>query len=431
VTQENWTAAAAVSIARDTTRSLLEAVAGAFRRPESRRHAAEAVAGLQTQVRTRNCWELAYRAGHGDPWMMQHFFNEAKWDADAVREIVAARIWTHVADQPLRVLTIDETGDVKKGVKTCGVQRQYTGTAGRTENATVTVFAAWATPDRRLLIDFELYLPDSWANDPIRRDEAAVPPQIAFATKTEQARTLLARRLAAGQVPDAVAGDAVYGRSGPLRADCEAAGIAYVLEVGCDKQVRTDPALPPARVQDLAQAIPTRNWADRSAGAGSRGQRVYSWAYLALDSTGTTGERGLLIRQNRTTEKYAHYLTWQPERANISVLVKIAGLRWPIETTFQDAKGHFGLDEHQMTKWVSIRRWITLCLLAAAAVAIAHLIARAQGSRLTLTGLAKLYGDHRRIPHGDEHRFAWADWICDHNEQAKRSHYRRRGERLP
>jgi SRSO17 transposase len=320
---------------------------------------------------------------------------------------------------------------VKKGVKTCGVQRQYTGTAGRTENATVTVFAAWTTPDRRCLVDFELYLPQSWANDPIRRDEAAVPSEIAFTTKTEQARILLARRLAAGQVPDALAGDAVYGRSGPLRSDCERAGIAYVLEVGCDKQVRTDPVLPKTRVEDLAEAIPTRNWADKSAGAGSRGQRVYSWAYLTLDSTGIDGERGLLIRQNRTTGKHAFYLTWQPDRANISLLVKIAGLRWPIETTFQDAKGHFGLDEHQMTKWTSIRRWITLCLLAAAAITIAHLLTRAKGGRLTMTGLAKLYGDITRAEHSDEHRYAWADWICDHNDQAKRSHYHRRGERLP
>jgi SRSO17 transposase len=431
VTQGSSTAAAAVSIARRTTGSLLEAVAGSFRRPESRRHPPEAVAGLQSQVRTRNCWELAYQAGHRDPWMMQHFFNEAKWDETAVRERVAARVWEHVGDQALRVLAIDETGHVKKGVKTCGVQRQYTGTAGRTENATVTVFAAWVTPDRRFLVDFELYLPQSWANDPIRRDGAGIPPEVGFATKTEQARALLARRIAAGQAPDAVAGDAVYGRSGPLRSDCEAARIAYVLEVGCDKQVRTDPALPPAKVEDLAEAIPTRNWADRSAGAGSRGIRVYSWAYLALDSTGVAGERGLLIRHNRSTGKLAFYLTWHPVRANISALVKIAGLRWPIETTFQDAKGHFGLDEHQMTTWVSIRRWITLCLLAAAAVAIAHLIARASGCRLTLTGLAKLHGDHTRAAHADEHRFAWADWICDHNDQAKRSHYRRRVEHLP
>jgi SRSO17 transposase len=227
---------------------------------------------------------------------MQHFFSEAKWDETAVRESVASRVWEHVGDQPLRVLAIDETGDVKKGVKTCGVQRQYAGTAGRTENATVTVFAAWVTPDRRFLIDYELYLPQTWTNDPIRRDGAGIPPEVGFATKTEQARTLVARRLAAGQAPDAVAGDAVYGRSGPLRSDCEAAGIAYVLEVGCDKQVRTDPALPPAKVKDLAEAVPTRNWADRSAGAGSHGHRVYSWAYLALDSTDVEGERGLLIR---------------------------------------------------------------------------------------------------------------------------------------
>ena len=171
---------------------------------------------------------------------------------------------------------------MKKGEDTVGVQRQYTGTAGRIENATVTVFAAWATGDRRFLVDYELYLPKSWTIDPDRLARAGVPAEVGFATKIEQADTILDRRIAAGQVPTALAGDAVYGRSGPLRARAEALGIAYVLEVGKDCQVKPDPAFDPERVDALAEAIPTRNWPTRSAGAGTHGQRWYAWGYLTL-----------------------------------------------------------------------------------------------------------------------------------------------------
>ncbi|SDD59903.1 Transposase DDE domain-containing protein [Glycomyces harbinensis] len=205
-------------------------------------------------------------------------------------------------------------------------------------------------------------------------------------------------------------------------------------EVGKDHQARTDPAIEAERVEHLAEAIPTRNWSDRSAGAGSRGQRVYAWGYLALDSAGAAGERGLLVRWNRRKDEYAYYLTFLPEAATgagLARLIRIAGLRGPIETTFQDAKGCFGLDEHQMRTWISVRRWITLALVAACATAIAHQRAQAAGSRLTLTGLACLYGEITRAVHHDDFHNHWSEWICDHNEQARRSHYQRRGDHQP
>lgn len=435
MTQEKkTTAAAAVSIVAETTAELLGLCAGLFARVESRRLASDAVAGLQADLARKNCWSIAKNAGHADPWRLQHFFNDGAWDEDAVREVAAAAAWDQVATAPERVLVFDETGDLKKGDHTVGVQRQYTGTAGRIENATVTVFAAWATPDRRLLVDYELYLPRSWAEDPDRRAAAGVPSEIGFATKLVQAEQILARRIRAGQRPTALAGDAVYGRSEPLRRTAEAEGIAYVLEVGKDHQAQTDAAIEPLRAEHLAQSVPTRNWSVRSAGAGSRGQRVYAWAYLGLDSAGAEGERGLLVRWNRRKDEYAYYLTFLPAAATgagLARLIRVAGLRWPIETTFQDAKGCFGLDEHQMRTWVSVRRWITLALLAACATAIAHQIARAAGSRLTLTGLARLYGEiTRAIYHEDFHNH-WSEWICDHNDQARRSHYWRRGDHQP
>jgi SRSO17 transposase len=400
---------------------------------ESRRLAAAVVAGLQADLIDKNCWTIAKNAGHGDPWRLQHFFADGAWDEGGVREKVAEAGWEQIAAATERVLVFDETGDVKKGEDTVGVQRQYTGTAGRIENATVTVFAAWATGDQRLLVDYELYLPKSWTSDRNRMRAARIPDDIGFHTKIEQASQILARRVHAGQVPTALAGDAVYGRSGPLRSQAETLGIAYVLEVGKDCQVKPGTALPAERVDALAEQIPTRNWSRRSAGAGSRGQRVYAWGYLALDATGAEGERGLLVRWNRRKDEYAYYLTYLPEGATggLARLIRIAGLRWPIETTFQDTKGRFGLDQHQMRTWRSVHRWITLALLAACANAIAHRQTRASGSRMTLTGLARLYGEITRTTHDDDFHDHWTEWICDHNEQARRSHYARRDDHCP
>lgn len=298
----------------------------------------------------------------------------------------------------------------------------------------MTVFAAWATPDRRYLVDYELYLPKAWTADPQRRAAAGVPDEVGFATKLVQAEKILARRIESGQHPTAAAGDAVYGRSEPLRRTAETEGIAYALEVGKDCKARTDPAIEAMRAEHLAEQIPTRNWSNRSAGAGSRGQRVYAWGYLTLDSTGAGGEQGLLVRWNRRKDEYAYYLTCLPENAEgagLARLIRIAGLRWPIGPTFQDAKGCFGLDQHQMRKWTSVRRWITLGLLAACATALAHQAARAAGSRLTLTGLARLYGEITRAVHPDHFHNHWSEWICDHNDQARRSHYQRRGDHQP
>jgi SRSO17 transposase len=423
-----------VSIVQTVTAQLLGECAGHFARVESRRLAADAVAGLGTDLPEKNCWSIAKNAGHADPWRLQHFFADGAWNEDGVRETVAAAAWDQIEARPERILVFDETGDLKKGEDTVGVQRQYTGTAGRIENTTVTVFAAWATGDRRFLVDYELYLPKSWTSDPDRLTRAGVPTTTAFATKIEQAEAILNRRVSAGQIPTALAGDAVYGRSGPLRARSEALRIAYVLEVGKDKQVKPDAALDAERVDALAEQIPTRNWSNRSAGAGSRGQRVYAWGYLALDSTDLAGEgeRGLLVRWNRRKNEYAYYLTYLPEGGtNLTRLIRIAGLRWPIETTFQDTKGRFGLDHHQMRTWTSVRRWVTLSLLAATACAIAHQAALAGGSRMTVTGLARLYGEITRTRHDDDFHNHWSEWICDHNEQARQSHYRRRDDYCP
>ena len=151
-------------------------VAGRFARVEPRRRVRAFVAGLLAELPRKNCWTIAEHAGEASPDGMQHLLARAVWDADAVRDDVRGYVVEQLAD-PDAVLVVDETGDLKKGLATVGVQRQYTGTAGRTENAQVTVWLTYATAAGHGLIDRALYLPRCWTDDPDRRAAAGVPAE--------------------------------------------------------------------------------------------------------------------------------------------------------------------------------------------------------------------------------------------------------------
>ncbi|HEY4725147.1 MAG TPA: IS701 family transposase, partial [Actinomycetota bacterium] len=191
-------------------------VAGRFARVELRRRAKAFVRGLLSDLPRKNCWTIAEHAGDATPDGMQHLLARAMWDADAVRDDVRALLVEHLGDQAA-VLVIDETGDLKKGSHTAGVQRQYTGTAGKVDNAQVAVYLAYATAAGHGVIDRELYLPQGWLADRARCRAAGVPDQVGFATKPELARVMLERALDAGVPAGWVTGDEVYGNTPALR----------------------------------------------------------------------------------------------------------------------------------------------------------------------------------------------------------------------
>src|SRR3954454_6507374 len=207
-------------------------IASRLARVESRRLARDAVAGLMSGLAVKNCWTLAEHAGHDSPDGLQHLLRKAKWDTDGVRDdlrrYVVERLGTVDA-----VLVVDETGDLKKGVKTVGVQRQYTGTAGRIENAQVAVYLAYAGRGGHAMIDRELYLPRCWTDDEDRLAEAGVSDGIEFATKPAIAAGMITRALHAGVPARWATGDEVYGADPRLRAELELARVGYVLAVGC------------------------------------------------------------------------------------------------------------------------------------------------------------------------------------------------------
>jgi SRSO17 transposase len=320
---------------------LLGRVAGRFGRVEPRRHARALVVGLLADLPRKNCWTIAEHAGQATPDGLQHLLAGAVWDEHAVRDDIRDYLVDHLGD-PGAVLVVDETGDLKKGASTVGVQRQYTGTAGKVDNAQVAVYLAYATAAGHGVIDRELYLPKGWLADPQRCRVAGVPDQVGFATKPELARRMLARALEAGVPAGWVTADEVDGSDPALRGWLEARRLPYVLAV------RSTEPLPPAcgpgartTAAWLAGRVPSACWLRISAGQGAKGRRWYGWARLPLASTGapTGWERWLLVRRSLRTGELAYYLCAGPASLPLVALVRVAGARWRVEEALAGRQG--------------------------------------------------------------------------------------------
>lgn len=407
-------------------------IAGRFARVEPRRRARAFVLGLLSGLRRKNCWTIAEQAGDATPDGMQHLLAAARWDADAVRDDVRAYVVEHLGSADA-VLVVDETGDVKKGTASAGVQRQYSGTAGRVENCQVAVFLSYASPAGHALIDRELYLPRSWTADPARCAAAGIPGKTAFATKPKLARRMIGRALDAGIPAAWVTGDEVYGADPGLRADLERRQTGYVLAVAASHPVAT--AAGPRQARTIAARLPGRAWQRYSAGEGAKGHRYYDWAWVSIDP-GRPGHRWLLIRRNRRTRDLAFYRCYSPRHVPLAALVKVAGIRWSTEENFQAGKGLAGLDEHQVRRWGSWYRWTTLAMLALAFLTVG---AAAEHTRpppddqipLTRNEIAALFSALIIGTVKDtRHRLRWSAWRRRCQHRAKTCHYRRQARQL-
>jgi SRSO17 transposase len=345
---------------------LAERIGPRFVRPEVRRRVAGFMRGLLGDVARKNGWQLAEQAGETTPDGMQRLLTSARWDADGLRDDVHGYVVEHLGD-PGGVLVVDETGFLKKGSKSAGVQRQYSGTAGRIENCQVGVFLAYASPKGRALVDRELYLPKKWAADAARRAEAHVPEGVGFATKPQLAQQMLARALDADTPAGWVTADEVYGGDARLRAFLEEHDLAYVLAVKATQPLWALGAQGPAEVpaHELVAGLPARAWRRRSAGDGAKGPRVYDWARIALTRPGWPG-RGfwLLARRRLTDGELAFYACFGPARTTLAELVRIAGIRWAVEECFHAAKDQVGLDHYQVRRYDAWYRHTTLVLVA-------------------------------------------------------------------
>lgn len=343
--------------------ALHERIAKRFRRSEARERAKRYLAGLLDRVERKNGWQLAEHTGESGPQGMQRLLNAADWDVDAVRDDLRDYVVEHLGDLS-GVLIVDETGFLKKGTKSVGVQRQYSGTAGRIENCQIGVFLGYASARGRTFLDRQLYLPREWVGDAERRREAGVPEDVGFATKPELARRMLGRAYAAGVPAAWVTGDEIYGDDTELRRWLEAEGHSYVLAVACRHSLWS--AGRQERADSLVASLPHRAWAMLSAGEGSQGERLYDWACIRLSyETGPGMAQWLLARRSLgDPTQVAYFRVFGPATSPIQELARVAGMRWAIEESFEDAKGTAGLDEYEVRKWQAWHRYITLALLA-------------------------------------------------------------------
>jgi SRSO17 transposase len=407
-------------------------VGSRFRRVEPRRRARAFVLGLLSELPRKNCWTIAGHAGDATPDGMQHLLARARWDADGVRDDLRGYV-TAQLDDPDAVLVVDETGDLKKGTGTAGVQRQYTGTAGRIENAQVAAYLGYAARAGHALIDRELYLPRSWTGDPARCRAAGIPADVRFATKPQLARRMIERAVTAG-VPFAwAAADEAYGDNGPLRSWLEDSQIRYVLAVSCDHRVPAG-AGHVIRADKIAARLPRRAWQRLPAGAGAKGYRYHDWAWISI-SDARPGHRWLLIRRTPRTGELAFYRCYAPRWAPLATLVKVAGRRWTVEENFQAGKGLTGLDEHQVRRWTSWYRWATLAMLAAAFLTVAaateHVRTPAPPGQIPLTRneIAHLLASLTTPAPDIRHRMHWSRWRRRHQHRARTCHYQRQSMR--
>jgi len=351
---------------------------GLFTQTRVAENAGRFLDGLLGGEARKTGWMRAEAAGDPGPWRQQAVLGRGRWDAEALRDIVRDYVLEHLADDDA-VLVVDETGFLKQGKASCGVARQYTGSAGKITNCQIGVFAAYVSRHGHAFIDRALYLPKSWTDAPARLKAAHVPGDVGFVTKPRLAAGMIEQALAASVPFGWVAADSVYGVS-EIEQALRRASKGYVLGVTGSHVFRSwgKPRPIAGAAEDIARALAPGDWTRLSAGAGTKGPRLHDWAYLELANleaeefnTQNQGAwtRGLLIRRHVADGSLAYFTTWCPAGTSIETLVRIEGHRWSIEDSFETAKNEFGLDHNETRSWHGWHRHVSLVMLAFAMMA--------------------------------------------------------------
>lgn len=337
-----------------------------FSRSEAAKTAGDYLRALFSGVERKTSWQMSEAEGRATPYAFQHLLGRSLWDVDAVLQDHQQRVKKALGDRG--VLILDETGFLKKGDKSAGVGRQYSGTAGRIENSQIGVFAAWATAEGHTLIDRGLYLPAGWAEDRERRRAAGIPEETVFRTKPQMARAMVDRALRAGFRPDWITADEAYGHDGKFRLWLEEMGQPYVFAVPSNEYA----ALNDGKVK--VGSLRPGAWRAISAGMGSKGPRVYDWAWTAVNHPyeKTWTRRVLLRRSISDPSDISYYLIFCHRTTKLEKAVEAAGSRWRIEECFESAKGEVGLDHYEVRSWTGWHRHITLSMMAHAALVISR-----------------------------------------------------------
>lgn len=340
-----------------------------FARSDSRSRALAYVAGLLSPAERKNSWQLAEITGDLNPYGFQHLLGRAEWKPDALRDLLYRYVTDYLADAEA-VGVIDETGFLKKGRHSAGVARQYSGTAGRIENCQIGVFLSYATCHGHTLLDRELYLPAEWTDDRERCRQAGIPDQRAFATKPALARQMFERAFEAGVRLSWVTADCVYGDDRVLRQWLEERKQPYVLAISGRETLWFDGRQ--RQVKHILTELPATGWQRLSAGAGSKGERVYDWLRIEVSEPAQPGWKRWLLLRRSISEKseLSAYLAFAPMHSNLAAQVAVAGMRWSVEESIQTGKGEVGLDHYEVRSWTGWYRHVTLALWASAFLSV-------------------------------------------------------------
>ena len=340
-----------------------------FARSQSRDRVLAYLRGLLSEAERKNSWQVAEVCGEATSYGFQYLLSRADWDTDAVRDELRTYSLQHLGN-PNGAPVLDETGFLKKGRHAAGVARQYSGTVGKVDNCQIGVFLSYARPLGQVLLDRELYVPQAWTDDRERCRQAGMPEDRRFATKPQLAQQMLARAFAAGVLAQWVTGDSVYGHDRRLRMWLEAQPHAYVLAVSGQEYVWLHGRQ--RQVKTLVATLPEDGWTRLSAGDGAKGPRWYHWRWLPLAEPLAPGwHRWLLVRRSLSEPAdLTAYGVFAPQPTTLEAVVRVAGSRWTVESSFEAAKGDVGLDQYEVRSWTAWYRHITLAMWALALLAM-------------------------------------------------------------
>jgi SRSO17 transposase len=423
---------------------LMGCLAPCFARVEPRRQARKYITGLIGDLPRKNCWALAEQAGDVTPDKMQRLLERAAWDACEAMRAVRTFVVAELGDPVDAVLVLDESGQEKAGEHTAGVQRQYLGCAGRVANGINVVYASYAALAGHAVIEARLYVPKGWADDRERCRAAGIPNDLEFQTKPQLAAAIVQKLQAEGRCPPWVTGDEVYGRDAKLRSVLEDQRTGYVLKIPCSFRV-TLLAGQKMRADHAARLVPANAWQTASGGHGSKGERDHGWAWLATASPG----HQLLIRRNlRDHSDLAYFYCHVPagRACSFTILVRVAGRRWPVEEDFALGKSWFGLADSQVRRYTAITRHLALAMAALAVCAATAALARPRTSRLarlpaspddpppanpgliplTAAEIKRILNLATRAWQTIRHHLHWSWWRRRHQARARWFHHRAR-----
>lgn len=320
------------------------------------------IKGLMSRAERKNGWQMSEILGESTPYRIQQFINRGRWSADELRDVLQKYVKEKFQDKS-GVLVVDETGFLKQGKMSAGVQRQYSGTAGRVENCQIGVFMNYAVNEKFCCIDRKLYIPRQWTDDKERCNKAGIPEEYQFRTKTQMALEMIKRAYENGIPFEWVAGDSVYGADSRIQNYLEEKNKKYMFAVSGKEYVWI--GFRQYSVKEIKGQLDKEKWLRISTGNGTKGEKVFEWQYIEVNCNVENHSKYLIFRRSLTDNSQIRgYIAYGSSETEFEEFIRTAGIRWTIEMSFAEMKGETGLDQYEVRSYDGWHKHITLSCLA-------------------------------------------------------------------